>query len=125
MIQISKVFDRQSWQTCAAHVYISCLIRALEMPESNESLQLPLNQLRPHEILKQGVLMIINDFNVIRNDLNIVTSASSIVNRTEKNSSDAKSGNLQHLRLCQDHSQPALSSSVYPSQKQVGTVFHS
>ena len=81
MIQISKVFDRQSWKTCVTYVYISYLIQALEMPESNESLQLPLNQLRPHEILKKGVLMIINDFNVIRNISNIVTSSSNIVTR--------------------------------------------
>ncbi|XP_048226976.1 uncharacterized protein LOC8274655 isoform X2 [Ricinus communis] len=115
--KLSKVpTDRRSWKRCAAHVYISRLIRVLEVPESKESLQLPSNQLRPHEILKQGVLMTINDFN--SNDLNGVASASSLINKIKKNPSDAKSGNLQHLRLRQDHSQPALSCGVYTSQKQ-------
>ncbi|XP_050233164.1 uncharacterized protein LOC126681652 isoform X2 [Mercurialis annua] len=116
--KVSKVsIDRRSWKRCAAHAHISHLIRALAMPNSKESLQLPPSQLKPHEILKQGVIMTINDFNGVRNDL-IGAACSSIVNNNiEKYSSDAKSSNLQHLRLRQDHPQHALSSGAYTSHQ--------
>ncbi|XP_021682680.2 uncharacterized protein LOC110666483 isoform X2 [Hevea brasiliensis] len=117
--KVSKVStDRRLWKRCAAHVYIGCLIQALQMPESKESLPMPPSQLRPHEILKQGVLMTINDLSGVRNDSNGVTSASSIVNAVGKNSNDSKSDILQHLRPHQNHSQTTLASGVYTCQKQ-------
>ncbi|KAF2324691.1 hypothetical protein GH714_016307 [Hevea brasiliensis] len=117
--KVSKVSTaRRSWKRCAAHVYIGHLIRALQMPESKESLPRPPNQLRPYEILKQGVLMTINDFNGISNDLNRVASAGTVVNAAEKNSNDIKSDIFQHRRPQHDHSQSALASGVYTCQKQ-------
>ncbi|KAG8654563.1 hypothetical protein MANES_05G147800v8 [Manihot esculenta] len=113
-VSTGKVFkistDRGSWKRCAAHVYIGHLIRALQIPRSKESLQRPLNQLRPHEILKQGVLRTINDFNGIRNDLNGITSIGTVVNAPVKNPNDGKNDIFQHLRPHQDRSQSALAS---------------
>ncbi|XP_043809347.1 uncharacterized protein LOC110606018 isoform X2 [Manihot esculenta] len=109
--------DRRSWKRCAAHVYIGCLIRALQIPERKESFSMPPpSQLRPHEVLKQGVLMTINDFSDIRNDLKGIKAAST-VNAVLKNSNDTKSGILQHLKPHQDHSQAALASGAYTCQK--------
>ncbi|XP_037494944.1 uncharacterized protein LOC105635347 isoform X2 [Jatropha curcas] len=118
--KVSKVStDRRSWKRCAAHGYISHLIRALQTSDGKESLPVPQNQLRPHEILKQGVLMTINDFNRSRTDLSGITSAAStIVNPVEKNSNDNKIGILQHLRPHQDNSPAALASGMYTSHKQ-------
>ncbi|XP_065847069.1 uncharacterized protein [Euphorbia lathyris] len=116
---VSKVStDQRSWKKCATHVHISRLIKTLQMPGTNESLELLPNKLEPQDILKQGVLMTINDFSSIKNDLNGVTSPSSIIKTTKTNLNDTKNGNLQHLRVQQDHSQADLASGVYTSQKQ-------
>lgn len=100
---------KRSWKRSSTHVYISRLIRVLQIPESRDSLPLHLNQLRPHDILRQGVFMTINNFNGNRNGLNGATPSRAIVNMTDKNSN-------QRQRLHQD--QPQTPSGVYNSQKQ-------
>ncbi|KAI5596750.1 hypothetical protein BDE02_02G022200 [Populus trichocarpa] len=100
---------KRSWKRSSTHVYISRLIRVLQIPESRDSLPLHLNQLRPHDILSQGVFMTINNFNGNRNGLNGATPSRAIVNMTDKNSN-------QRQRLHQD--QPQTPSGVYNSQKQ-------
>ncbi|KAI9398927.1 hypothetical protein POPTR_002G022800v4 [Populus trichocarpa] len=100
---------KRSWKRSSTHVYISRLIQVLQIPESRDSLPLNLNQLRPHDILRQGVFMTINNFNGNRNGLNGATPSRAIVNMTDKNSN-------QRQRLHQD--QPQTPSGVYNSQKQ-------
>ncbi|KAL9395537.1 hypothetical protein Peur_009790 [Populus x canadensis] len=100
---------KRSWKRSSTHVYISRLIRVLQIPESRDSLPLHLNQLRPHDILRQGVFMTINNFNGNRNGLNGATPSRAIVNMTDKNSN-------QRQRLHQD--QPQTPPGVYNSQKQ-------
>ncbi|XP_034919607.1 uncharacterized protein [Populus alba] len=107
---------KRSWKRSSTHVYISRLIRVLQIPESRDSLPLHLNQLRPHDILRQGVFMTINNFNGNRNGLNGATPSRAIVNMTDKNSNQVGIGTLQRQRLHQD--QPQTPSGVYNSQKQ-------
>lgn len=107
---------KRSWKRSSTHVYISRLIRVLQIPESRDSLPLHLNQLRPHDILRQGVFMTINNFNGNRNGLNGATPSRAIVNMTDKNSNQVGIGTLQRQRLHQD--QPQTPSGVYDSQKQ-------
>jgi hypothetical protein len=116
LTQASKVnTGKRSWKRSSTHVYISRLIRVLQIPESRDSLPLHLNQLRPHDILSQGVFMTINNFNGNRNGLNGATPSRAIVNMTDKNSN-------QRQRLHQD--QPQTPSGVYNSQKQVNLAFN-
>ncbi|KAG6783695.1 hypothetical protein POTOM_009361 [Populus tomentosa] len=107
---------KRSWKRSSTHVYISRLIRVLQIPESRDSLPLHLNQLRPHDILRQGVFMTINNFNGNRNGLNGATPSRAIVSMTDKNSNQVGIGTLQRQRLHQD--QPQTPSGVYNSQKQ-------
>ncbi|KAJ6708737.1 hypothetical protein OIU74_009950 [Salix koriyanagi] len=108
--------DKRSWKRSSTHVYISRLIQVLQIPESRDSLPLHLNQLRPQDILKQGVFMTINNFNGNRNGLNGATTSKAKVNTTDKNSNQDGIGTLRRQRLHQD--QPQTPSGVYNSQKQ-------
>ncbi|XP_011029006.1 PREDICTED: uncharacterized protein LOC105128861 isoform X2 [Populus euphratica] len=107
---------KRSWKRSATHVYISHLTRVLQIPESRDSLPMHLNQLRPHDILRQGVFMTINNLNGNRNGLNGATPSRAIVNRTDKNSNQVGIGTLQRQRLHQD--QPQTPPGVCNSQKQ-------
>ncbi|KAJ6392287.1 hypothetical protein OIU77_026105 [Salix suchowensis] len=108
--------DKRSWKRSSTHVYISHLIQVLQIPESRDSLPLHLNQLRPQDILRQGVFMTINNFNGNRNGLNGATPSKAKVNTTDKNSNQDGIGTLRRQRLHQD--QPQTPSGVYNSQKQ-------
>ncbi|WCJ35107.1 hypothetical protein M5689_016375 [Euphorbia peplus] len=110
--------EQRSRKKCATHVHISRLIKALQKPDTKESLELLPNKLKQQDILNQGVLMTMNDFSSIKNDLNGVASPSSTIKTTKTNLTDTKSANLRHLRLQQDHSQADLASGAYTSQKQ-------
>uniref|UniRef100_A0A2P2L5K3 Uncharacterized protein LOC8274655 n=1 Tax=Rhizophora mucronata TaxID=61149 RepID=A0A2P2L5K3_RHIMU len=109
--------DRRSWKRCATHVHISRFIWISQTQERRKSLELQSNQLKPHVILKQG--MLIRDLNgVSRNSPNGAISGSSTVDTTKKNSSEAKSVIFQHQMLHQDQLQSALPSGECTSQKQ-------
>ncbi|KAF9686726.1 hypothetical protein SADUNF_Sadunf02G0019400 [Salix dunnii] len=108
--------DKRSWKRSSTHVYISRLIQVLQIPESRDSLPLHLNQLRPQDILRQGVFMTINNFNANRNGLNGATPSKAEVNMTDKNSNQDGIGTLQRQGL--HHDQPQTPSGVYNSQKQ-------
>ncbi|KAJ4702113.1 Restriction of telomere capping protein [Melia azedarach] len=112
--------DRASMKRCAAHVYISHLIRDLQMPENKEKLPLHCNQLKPRlEGQRQGIPMAINDFDRVKKGLNGVISSNNIGSTTaERNSSEARSCILQHKRLHQDQQQTATASGLHNLQKQ-------
>ncbi|CAK7346213.1 unnamed protein product [Dovyalis caffra] len=117
--KVSKVnTDKRSLKRSTTHVYISRLIRVLQIPESRDSLPLNRNQLRPQDILRQGVFMTINDFNGSRNGLNGATPARAVGNVADKNSNQVGIDSLQRRRLHQDQSQTSSASGVYNSQKQ-------
>lgn len=109
---------------CAAHVYISHLIRDLQMPENKEKLPLHCNQLKPRlEGQRQGIPMAINDFDRVKKGLNGVISSNNIGSTTaERNSSEARSCILQHKRLHQDQQQTATASGLHNLQKQVSLI---
>lgn len=119
-----KVFKgattNRSLKRCAGHVYISRLIRDLQMPENKEKSHLQCNQLKPpDEGQRQETHMVIYDFDKTRKGLNGVISVNSIGSTTaERNSSEARSGILQHKRLHHDQLQTATESGLQTLQKQ-------
>ncbi|KAH8509586.1 hypothetical protein H0E87_011367 [Populus deltoides] len=116
--KVSKVStDKRSLKRSTTHVYISHLIRVLQIPESKDSLPLHLNQPRPQDILRQGAFMTMNDFNDNRNGLNGATSARAIINMVDKNSNQVEMGTLLQ-RTLQDQPQTSSASGVHNSQKQ-------
>ncbi|XP_034931600.1 uncharacterized protein [Populus alba] len=116
--KVSKVStDKRSLKRSTTHVYISHLIRVLQIPESKDSLPLHLNQPRPNDILRQGAFMTMNDFNGNRNGLNGATSARAIINIGDKNSNQVEMGTLLQQTL-QDQPQASSASGVHNSQKQ-------
>ncbi|KAG6774715.1 hypothetical protein POTOM_022081 [Populus tomentosa] len=116
--KVSKVStDKRSLKRSTTHVYLSHLIRVLQIPESKDSLPLHLNQPWPHDILRQGAFMTMNDFNGNRNVLNGATSARAIINIADKNSNQVEMGTLLQ-RTLQDQPQTSSVSGVHNSQKQ-------
>ncbi|KAH9759068.1 hypothetical protein KPL71_016887 [Citrus sinensis] len=125
-----KVFKgattNRSLKRCAGHVYISRLIRDLQMPENKEKSHLQCNQLKPpDEGQRQETHMVIYDFDKTRKGLNGVISVNSIGSTTaERNSSEARSGILQHKRLHHDQLQTATESGLQTLQKQVSSTIY-
>ncbi|KAH7567139.1 hypothetical protein JRO89_XS07G0022700 [Xanthoceras sorbifolium] len=112
--------DRRSLKRCAAHVYISRLIRDLKMPESKEKLPLQPDPLRTaHDGQKQGIVMATNKFDGVKKGFNGVISCNNIGSSTSgSNLSEVRNGILQHNWLHEDHQQNAASSRVNTLQKQ-------
>ncbi|XP_048444118.1 uncharacterized protein LOC103927813 [Pyrus x bretschneideri] len=110
---------RRSCKKCAAHVYISHLIQALQNSERKNKIQLQPNQMRPHEGSKQVAFLGVNINAKSNNGLNGILSTSSIgTSISEKNSTEAKNGTLQQMKLHQDQPQFAMGSWAYTSPKQ-------
>ncbi|CAL2233096.1 unnamed protein product [Prunus armeniaca] len=106
---------RRMWKKCAAHVYISHLIQALQNSESKDKLQ-P-NEMRLHEGSKQVALLGANIYTKVKNG---IVSASSIdISSAEKRPNEAKNGILEQKKLYQDQPGSAMGSRAYPSPKQV------
>lgn len=112
--------NSRSLKKCAAHVYISRLIRDLQMPENKETLHIQCNQLEPPDKgQRQGAHMMIYDFDKMEKGLNGVISVNNIDSTTaERNLSEARSGILQHKRLHHDQLQNATESGLHTVQKQ-------
>ncbi|CAL8099127.1 unnamed protein product [Prunus armeniaca] len=105
---------RRTWKKCAAHVYISHLIQALQNSESKDKLQ-P-NEMRLHEGSKQVALLGANIYTKVKNG---IVSASSIdISSAEKRPNEAKNGILEQKKLYQDQPGSAMGSRAYPSPKQ-------
>ncbi|XP_068313058.1 uncharacterized protein [Pyrus communis] len=110
---------RRSCKKCAAHVYISHLIQALQNSERKNKIQLQPSQMRPHEGSKQVAFLGVNINAKSNNGLNGIVSTSSVgISISEKNSTEAKNGTLQQMKLHQDQPQFALGSWAYTSPKQ-------
>lgn len=125
-MQVSKVtMDRRLSKRCATHVYISRLIQALKMAESQDRMTLPQNQIRPYEEgLKKGNSLNLNNINGAKNGSNGVVSTSSITNAiANKNLNGAKSGVLLQ-RLHEDQPLSALASEQCAMQKQVSLTYY-
>ncbi|XP_011045100.1 PREDICTED: uncharacterized protein LOC105140104 isoform X2 [Populus euphratica] len=116
--KVSKVStDKRSLKRSTTHVYISHLIRVLQIPESKDSLPRHLNEPRPQDILRQGAFMTMNDLNGNRNGLNGATSARAIINMVDKNSNQVEMGTLLQ-RTLQDQPQTSSASGAHNSHKQ-------
>ncbi|XP_039008830.1 uncharacterized protein LOC120137028 isoform X2 [Hibiscus syriacus] len=114
--KVPKVtMDRKSSKRCATHLYISHLIRNLQMHDKDSILQQPL-QLKPHTGLKQTALLYPKDGSNLRNPTkgNIPSSSSghSAINR---NDYEARNGVLE---VYQEQTQVASASGRNSSNKQ-------
>ncbi|XP_015869658.3 uncharacterized protein LOC107406955 isoform X2 [Ziziphus jujuba] len=118
--KVAKVtIDRNSCKRYAAHVYISHLIQALHMSKSKDRLPLHQNQMRPHEGLKQGVVVGVKSINGRNIGLNGVVSTSGMGNATvERNSNGSSSGNFHRRRLHIEQPHSPLHSEGCTYQKQ-------
>jgi len=121
-MQISEIVihGKKSRKRCAAHVYISHLIRSLEVSrrlvgkghdELYES-----HQARVHEGSKCGVLMEARNLNWMRSGNN--NAAGTVHSAAMSNSRETKNGILQH-GLYHDISQALPTPGVHGPQKQV------
>ncbi|KAE8656445.1 Detected protein of unknown function [Hibiscus syriacus] len=117
--KVPKVtMDRKSMKRCATHVYISCLIRNLQMHNKDSILQQPL-QLKPHTGLKQTALLYPKDDNNLRNPTNgNLPSSSSGHSATNRNDYEARNGVLQPKMVYQEQTQVASASGRNSSNKQ-------
>ncbi|XP_022769167.1 uncharacterized protein LOC111312805 isoform X2 [Durio zibethinus] len=111
--------DRKSMKRCATHVYISCLIRNLQMQDSKDStLQQPF-QLKPHLGLKQTALLYPNNCSNLRNGINgTMPSIRSGHSTTDRSSYEARSGILEKKLLHQEQPQVASASGMHTSERQ-------
>ncbi|KAA8528745.1 hypothetical protein F0562_036100 [Nyssa sinensis] len=106
---------RKSWKRCSTHVYISNVIEVLQIAERKDRLPMQATPLTPNEGSKQGVLTAANNLNGVRNSLNGVVSATSIVGAAAEKNPNAV---LSHKRLLQDQQQASTKSEIYSLHKQ-------
>ncbi|KAJ0086442.1 hypothetical protein Patl1_09549 [Pistacia atlantica] len=118
--KVSKGATGRLLKRCTAHVYISRLIQDLKIPEKKQKLSLQPNQVKPpHEGQKQGVFKAINDFERVDKGANGVIMTNNITRTTaERDSSETRSGILQHKRLYQDQQQNTEASQANTLRKQ-------
>ncbi|XVE56161.1 hypothetical protein DITRI_Ditri03aG0215300 [Diplodiscus trichospermus] len=116
--KVSKVtMDKKSMKRCITHVYISCLIRNLQMQDIKESnLQQPL-QLKPLVRLNQTALLYPNNCSKFGNGKSRSSSGSSA---TDRNPYEARSGILRQMMLHhhQEEAHVASASGMHISQRQ-------
>ncbi|XVE69739.1 hypothetical protein DITRI_Ditri10aG0015300 [Diplodiscus trichospermus] len=115
---LKVTMDRKSMKRCAAHVYISSLIRNLQMQDSQDNiLQQPL-QLKPHEGLKQTALLFPKNYRNLRNGINgTLPSSCSGNSATDRNSCEARSGILQPKVLYHERPQVTSAARMHTSQR--------
>ncbi|XWS25904.1 hypothetical protein CRYUN_Cryun27aG0107400 [Craigia yunnanensis] len=118
--KVSKVtMDRKSTKRCAAHVYISSLIRKIQMQDSKDNILQQTLPLKPLVGLKQTALLYPKNCSNLRNGINgTIPSSSSGNSATGRNSYEARSGILQQTMLHQEQPQVASASGMHTSQRQ-------
>ncbi|XP_039000107.1 uncharacterized protein LOC120125738 isoform X2 [Hibiscus syriacus] len=115
----SKVaMDRKSTKRCVTHIYISRLIRNLQMHNKDITLQQPL-QLKPHRGVQQTALLYPNDRGNLRNAVNgNIPSSYSGNSAPGRNDYETRNGILQPKIFYQEHPQVASASGRNTSNKQ-------
>ncbi|XP_022772655.1 uncharacterized protein LOC111315300 isoform X3 [Durio zibethinus] len=110
--------DRKSMKRCAAHVYISSLIRNLQMQDSKDNILQQSLQLKPHVGLKQTAVLYPKNCSNLRNGINgTIPSSSSGNSAPDINSYEARSDILQHTILHQEQPQVASASGMQTSER--------
>ncbi|KAK8585176.1 hypothetical protein V6N13_139111 [Hibiscus sabdariffa] len=110
--------DRKSTKRCVTHVYISCLIRNLQLHDKDSILQQPL-QLKPSTGLNQTALLYPKDSDHLRNAINgNITSSCSGNSTTNRNRCETRSGILLPKMVYREQPQVALASGRNTSNKQ-------
>ncbi|KAK8580830.1 hypothetical protein V6N13_143886 [Hibiscus sabdariffa] len=117
--KVSKdTMGRKSTKRCVTHVYISCLIRNLQLHNKDSILQQPL-QLKPSTGLNQTALLYPQDSDHLRNAINgNIPSSCSGNSATNRNDCEPKSGILQPKMVYREQPQVASASGRNTSNKQ-------
>lgn len=123
IIQDSRgpVARKKLWKRCSAHVYISRLIKVLQIAEKTDRSPA---QLTSNEESKQGVRLTTENLHGVRNGLNGFVSGHSVVASAaaaaaENITNEVRNGSLLHKTLLLDQQQASTTSPLYASQKQV------
>lgn len=119
IIQDSRgpVARKKSWKRCSAHVYISRLIKVLQIAEKTDRSPA---QFTSNEESKQGVRLTTENLHGVRNGMNGFVSGHSVVaSAAENNTNEVRNGSLLHKRLLLDQQQASTTSPLHASQKQV------
>ena len=85
-LSFSMTGTKESWTRCAAHVYISRVIRVLQLSEGKETQTLDASQLRPSQTLGGSHIMP-DHSNVVRNRRNGTPSDSNMFTSADRNNS--------------------------------------
>ncbi|XP_058219194.1 uncharacterized protein LOC131329831 isoform X3 [Rhododendron vialii] len=110
------VARKKSWKRCSAHVYISRLIKVLQIAEKTDRSPA---QLTSNEESKQGVRLTTENLHGVRNGLNGLVSGHSVVaSAAENNTNEVRNESLLHKRLLLDQQQASTTSPFYASQNQ-------
>lgn len=110
---------KKSWKKCSAHVYISRLIKVLQITEGKDGSPLQPTQLTTHEGLKQGASEANKLQVVIKNGSTGVVSTIGVArSAADKSLNEVNNAILLHKRLLEDQQQASTTSGPYVSQKQ-------
>ncbi|KAF5962033.1 hypothetical protein HYC85_003242 [Camellia sinensis] len=114
----APVGRNKPWKRCSAHVYVSRLIKVLQITEKKDMLPVLATQLTSNEGSKRGVIFTDNHLNTVRSALNRSVSEHNIVGYSaEKNPIEVRNAILLHKRLIQEHQQASSTSTLYTTQK--------
>nr|XP_016468014.1 PREDICTED: uncharacterized protein LOC107790579 isoform X2 [Nicotiana tabacum] len=104
---------KKSFKRCAAHVYISQLIKVLQTAAREDTISSHPSQLSSHDGSTQGTLLIQNCLTGKVNDMHGIVSTGSIAcSTTEKNQTEVRNAILLHQRLLQEQQQASTTSGV-------------
>ncbi|OIS96920.1 PREDICTED: uncharacterized protein LOC109234282 isoform X2 [Nicotiana attenuata] len=110
---------RKSFKRCAAHVYISRLIKVLQTSAREDIVSSHPPQLSSHDGSKQGTRLIQNSLTGKVNEMHGIDSTGSVAcTTTEKNQTEVRNAILLHQRLLQEQQQASTSSGVNSLVKQ-------
>lgn len=111
---------KKSWKKCSAHVYISRLIKVLQITEGKDGSPLQPTQLTTHEGLKQGASEANKLQVVIKNGSTGAVSTIGVArSAADKSLNEVNNAILLHKRLLEDQQHASTTSGPYASQKKV------
>ncbi|XP_009780817.1 uncharacterized protein [Nicotiana sylvestris] len=110
---------RKSFKRCAAHVYISRLIKVLQTAAREDIVSSHPPQSSSHDGSKQGTCLLQNCLTGKVNEMHGIVSTGSVAcTSTEKNQTEVRNAILLHQRLLQEQQQASTTSGVNSLVKQ-------
>lgn len=113
---------RKSFKRCAAHVYISRLIKVLQTAAKGDRVSSHPSQSSSPDGVKQEPRIIQNSPTGKVNDIHEIVSTGSVASTAEKNPTEVRNAILLHKRLLQDQQQASATSGFNSLVKQVSYI---